>query len=742
MAKKDVFEDKALALVVSTDAGFFEKIKSVTFKFTQSGGQTTLPDTPAEASGGKNYTAQLTLPKVKDDEDKYSLSYKFDALHSPWIGSDKHVVSDGPDSYTVWPETISIKGTKDSDCKVDLEDFPYAIVYPGRGDVSEYTSDDKLAVAEARLRYTGDYTINARSPYYIKDWKKKKGRVQEATVGKMPWTAKIITPVDGKSADAPHKQFVNLSGEGNGSLLEVQVGPTDLALGLKDEEIKVRATFPKKNSKRNKPFSAVWLDAINSGPLKPKTATAKPGVDDLIYETVVKLPADGSPAVFYLQLGFAGGDHCKLEVGVTDTYGDDQLHIENWRQLSYKVLAPAPITTSLGQSALPAETITYMKSKAFDPVFVQFALSEWIDLPELECADFLFSPDYFKCKWREGNKLEKESGLGRQVYVLPPGGRAMGAKFGVVDERTTPIQLADSGFSWTNDTWKTETIEISALDGGAYYHAITKRCLPKTLNDARAGNPSVLTAAKGTDTISKLDDSGVKLKWKAKPPPAKPDHPGRVSSGGAAKEGNLDAWTLEYQDHLTIKITPPGDVVALIGTASDTTCPVEVDVRFLPAHMVGGTSGADGIMLVYTSTAPEAMGATIAHELGHSMGMTILPGRNQTPPGLGAPKHVDDSPPGPYYVDGTPDGSTGIRNIHVGGHCAKGLAVTDLTAAKLNNSNRSLGDGTCIMWGAGGDNNKDKLKKFCEVCTEYLKARNLDNVKKLFTSGARSADDS
>src|SRR5262249_42649641 len=59
-----------------------------------------------------------------------------------------------------------------------------------------------------------------------------------------------------------------------------------------------------------------------------------------------KLGKDGF-AKFSIQLGLAGGEKCKVEIGTTDAYGDDVRHFETWRHLHSQ-------TTPRGGATRPA----------------------------------------------------------------------------------------------------------------------------------------------------------------------------------------------------------------------------------------------------------------------------------------------------------------------------------------------------------------------------------------------------
>jgi hypothetical protein len=135
--------------------------------------------------------------------------------------------------------------------------------------------------------------------------------------------------------------------------------------------------------------------------------------------------------------------------------------------------------------------------------------------------------------------------------------------------------------------------------------------------------------------------------------------------------------------------------------------------------------------MVFKQKYPETMAATICHELGHSMGMTIMPSKNPVPPGLSSPLHVDQTDSsgvaGLYYRNKLTStefyGIDGIRGpSHIGGHCAWGIP-TRATSTDLGGK-----DGKCIMYGEGGDKEPPSRSAYCTQCRTILKARNLDDI--------------
>jgi hypothetical protein len=324
--------------------------------------------------GGK--PTVVTLPDVPADKAKYDYTYKLS-----YGGKERAGACD----FTVWPTELEVKtkyknGTgethptlKDGDA---VKGFQFHVVQGEDRGREWKTGDD--GTLKVTLTKPEACFVEPASPWSIISPTDQKDavRVREFEVNVKPWKAKVRSHA-GKDEKSPLKVYVNEKAKA--SCLKVEVGPEDLTLAKKDQIVKVRATFPAKNTKRNDPFPAIQTTAAAGSKLTPKKNDAKPGVDDLVYETDVKIPVDGQPAVFYLELGLAGGDKCKLEVGVTDKLEDDVVHFQNWRKLILELLMPkkaerqaCPKLLDDADPKLGAD-LKKCVEKAFEETYIEFA---------------------------------------------------------------------------------------------------------------------------------------------------------------------------------------------------------------------------------------------------------------------------------------------------------------------------------------------------------------------------------
>jgi len=348
------------------------------------------PPTPIKISLSARTTEIHTFDVVPDDKANYEFAYK---LKCKLDGMDKELK--GNCDFTVWPQTLHITAKyKEGDKHPTLKDgdlverFEFKIIQKGGQVVSRPWFTDKNGICEPQLTDPGIAKIVGVSPWEIIEPKEQKDddpRKLELQVSLKPWKSKIRSHAGetGRSEDKPHKQYVNLKSDvaGGGSLIEFKVGPEDLTLAKKDQRINVRVTFPADISKRNDPAPALWTGKNKATAVKPKKADGKPGVDELVCELIgdqaIKIPADGQPAVFYVQMGYAGGVKAKIEIGVTDTLDDDVFYVESWRKLLQEILVAekdlrqkTPLLADDG-AALGAALLAELK-RIYDGTYIEF----------------------------------------------------------------------------------------------------------------------------------------------------------------------------------------------------------------------------------------------------------------------------------------------------------------------------------------------------------------------------------
>jgi hypothetical protein len=227
-------------------------------------------------------------------------------------------------------------------------------------------------------------------------------------------------------------------------------------------------------------------------------------------------------------------------------------------------------------------------------------------------------------------------------------------------------------------------------------------------------------------------------------------HPG-LDRNGAPREGAMNVAWVTVKDYVTFNVKLPksahgvadykkilpGDFVGAAESATE--CPVKVQFSYCSGGEINGNSGSGSqIMVLRAAATADALSETVCHELGHAMGMTIVPGLNNDllPPGL-ATQHVDSGKqsyvngPAPYnFTDGK-------REIHKGGHCAFNLPAAKRADKRFLGWSPDAATPGCIMWGSG--DNVATRANYCDECGKLIKARRLDDIITAFAG--RGAND-
>jgi hypothetical protein len=476
----DIKEHSKLALKAQVErgglVGFLRAKKDLkaTFKFAVTDGEA--DSTPAEVTKELKATTEETIdagtvdiPRVKDGFEHYDLKVTIETVVDNQDARKRTMVRD----YRVWPLDVTVNAVL-ADGKPAPE-FKFKLLQ------SDKVIAPKLETAQAEVDGDAEYSqdlifcglikIAAISPWVLDSREAPlKGRLWKVKVSKKPWTAKILSHPGGKTEKAFHKQYVNLPkdfGAGVGTVLKLEIGPEDLSHGSKDDEVKIRATFPATNCKRETPRPALWTGDDEGTALTSKVATAKPGVDELVYEAVLKLPADGGKAVCYLHMGVSGGDKCKVEVGVTDTYGDDVLHVQNFRKIGLELLVPDP-TLRQKASDLLADTGAALSSllldelaRLFKDTYIDF------DFPVGRCVT-LAEADYKRYLKGDGVSAFTTENVANPEHLFPTSAKFAYWKY-------------EEGFFWSD--WEKKTLP----SGGGAKVALLSDYQRRTIREDKFG---------------------------------------------------------------------------------------------------------------------------------------------------------------------------------------------------------------------------------------------------------------
>ncbi len=584
-----------------------------------------------------------------------------------------HVELDGkplknfPDEIQIWAKEATITA-KDGD-DAPLPDATCEIRQKGSGNdkpkpVVLKTDDDGKIVW--RLAAPEPFSIDWQVPWVLhgKKWIKNEGVLWEAKLEKIA-PIKLLWP---PPETQPHKQWVNLpsdkSDASRGSKLHIRVGPGERGTLDKGTKVYAKAKFADENSDR-KSGAGGHAKGTEFKDAKPVDAKGE--------------------AVFELEVGLAGGDQVTIDVGSTDECKDGTILVENWRKLYYELMSPECMKPRLDKRTVDGKDLWDLKdvtrtwaSARLNDVFVDYGCK----------ASHVFSDAKVKAFLHQGEFLGRDPG---DYYVVgfPKGYKDDPASFGKKDSRTIFVRACDL----TADGQPAAPVEqVLDADRGAW--PVGGMIF---LVDPSTGKPSI----QGKITWTAVVDAA-----------ASPGHPG-LDKNNKPKTGTLPHAALTLTDFKHYALQLSGDAATLAGALSDDKCNIKVRWSWVKAKPYNG-SAWQGRQMMNLGRPAKPVGATICHELGHSMGQTVKQDgsfKSSAPDGLPYPAVV----PGGEVYDG---------KGHQGPHCASGLTEDQKNLATYGGI-----QGTCIMFGAGGDEAEPARDSFCDTCKKYIKARNLTDVK-------------
>ena len=670
-----VFADDPVACAATLKGKRFAKAKKVEFVFSEGSAEVARVEAKFDAGSGR---AEGTWEKAKGP-DKPAMVRKL-GYHLE-VDGDK--LANLPDEIQVWAKEVEVLAkTKD--------DKPYAGALVRLQQTSEKNPAESANVLRKtdpggkvvwRLAFPGAVRASFEPPYFLIDKKWTKG-------GPLDWEAKVekLVPVklQWPPPGATHKQWVNLDVD----IAHPEFGPT----------LKVKVVAGKDGAldAGSKIFLKAEFGATNSD-RTPMTGGKKKG-EKLELE---KDPDPTGGAEFEVPIGFAGGDSITVSVGSTKECKDSSVTVQTWRKLFYELMAPECMKPRLveadGKWDLNATTRQWSRER-LEAVFVSYELK----------ASHVFGDDKVTNWLHEGAYLGKPAGT---YYVLgsPAGYNADPVPFGAAENRTLFVRCSDivADANPAADIELQVDAAVKSYNGPEIYKV-----------DPGTGDPSVSNVTWTAD----LD------------PVAMPAHPG--VSGGAAKTGALPVGAIQLVTKTSFKVVLSGEAATLVGALGAAKCPIKVKWKWKTADPYNG-SASGGRQLMNVGRPLKPVACTICHELGHSMGMTVLEkATDNTHVAKDQPSIFQRKPPeGLEYPPPVPAGDTYDGHSHTGSHCAASLTVVQKGLASYG----GLG-GTCIMFGEGGDDPEPSRDSYCDSCKKYLKARNLSDLKSNWTARSKPAD--
>ncbi len=734
MADCHIWEEDPVNLRVLVKGKKYEGTKEYTFVFKNEDGGEEVGSAKATAAAGSSdgstqATGKWDKAKKPADVTKSNDKLWYSATFELKAGSE--TLKNFPDKLFVHAKTITVtcKDKKDNSpfvgarCKL-VQDAPRAAQgglqeeEPEVGGGGQTVTDamlprvsDKDGKIVFNLKYpSSDFTLRFLRPYHA-EWTpgKDKGVEREAIITYAP-QVKFVFPIP---AQEDHKQYVNLDpvddhappssddfqsyewqqyvrDMSRGRKIKIKVAPWQANEWKTGQKIYLKAKFHKDNLKRTS-----------------KVATSAAKDPDETLEMEQELGPNGY-TTFEIDLGVAGGDKIVVEAGTVKGKADATVTIVTWRKLFYELLAPQSMVARLPNAKctdgsdgfdLPTD-IKKAVTDQLAKVFVDYSVAKAITIPD---------DDVPTCNKIDSKYLGKDPGDSLVVLTDVDWNDTAFTGKGFVGKdlkRTLYVKLCHE---CVNDTTVT----------GLHNETLTANT-PLTFNVVQKWQGYIF------EKNPHDGSNGVEVAtWEADVTGLDPSQPHPGLTGGVARKGNLK---VTYINHSNIKFelpnTDPDDPGKFVGTGAG-KCPVKVVIKLkLPDGMFNGCAGGGRQLLTVRDKAPKSCAQTICHELGHSMGMTIVPAGNKVPKGMEMPKHVDNG--GTYYRNRrtkTEALVNGVRASHQGPHCAQGIA--NKSAASFAGSSTA----TCTLYGEGGSKDPPQRTGYCDTCTKYIKARCLEDVR-------------
>lgn len=599
----NVFEESTLTLSANIARGKGDRA-TAKFVFEQEGGAETVEASELELGGKeggtKKVSTTVTLPKCKDDEDFYTLSYKVECNGAEYPGGD----------FKIWLKTAKFKAV-DADGAA-LKGVPINFNQTGE---KVYVTDSKGEVP-LPINATAPATVVVRSPCSIDSWKTEVGRLREATVTKMEYKAVIVDPsLEGNSEGDPRKQYVNLPVDAKaptqGSKMKITVGgatDTECIPGVPEDPVYVKLEFDTTDlSKRNDPKRAL---IIGGTPIEPN--------DKGIAEGETKFDEKGE-AVFEVELGQAGGDKVKIHTGITKACEDSTLHVANWRKLWYQLTLPA---------GADAPDLTRMKD-ALKEVFVEYIQEgEPTEVPEDDGP----AGSWFDGAW-----------IGENGKMLNVGDHNKNHFHGKFNDTKSPHMVHIMCCHAQYDTgWGNTQVDYTGIS---------------------VGKDDKVKWSDGSDVLGFEQTPGLGFFPKSMKDGGSSLISGSWESDDGSKKGNItDADLHIVKSTFTLKL--PDDAVDYINEDADNnTISVDVSVFKAQGPFLGEADNPNGwLQLIVIRLAEKVSNDVMAHELGHTMGQVPQSAADK-PPGLSAVAHgreyTANGHQGGHCADGMSDDNYG-----------------------------------------------------------------------------------
>jgi hypothetical protein len=694
---------------------------------------------------------EVTLADVPADKAYYSYKYGLS------VNGRKQP---GYSEYTVWPQHLDLvfeyekqdgdtSGLNTGDAVVGMD---FSALQDGQAPrlwTSEAGGKCQVSVVAGK-----ETTIRPKSPWELLDPLDQAGLARERTykVTKRAWTAKVRSHDGLGIADTDTdrlKQYVNVAENFTahcGSLMKLTIGPDDLTKAKKDQKIYLKVTFPAANSLRNVPRPAVWKGTDSSTACVPKSGPDAPDGDaPRVFEEVLTIAADGDAVVVYVQVGYAGGDTCIIEVGATPNYGDHTVYVQNWRKLKVDMFHGNP---AVGASQVSTHSVLRGDSTAgfsdnqktvleteFKKMFIEFTEDRKLFY---DAAD-LGNADAQRARIVDGTFVGSDG----KVVVTP-----WWPVLYQLSKSKRPPAAADTWWvAWIDyiaDTFNT-TVDYHTLHAGA----------PDTDFDYNGPggffkwdpNTTQLSVTRIVWKVNTYADiGGVKGIGVASVVPAFEANRVGLAADHVIDnpdEATVDEW-VEFINWKKFKIKAPPARFDDNGVGLQLS--VTVTFGRLPKFVTNGCAiGGNLWMCTYNGNYHDnGLMGVVLHEMGHNMGMAYgLKGISSVQSAKQMIDHAEkvqqeiksmfavggrsseNMTPGIKFPDKAPAGYYYLGRGHTGGHCSHGVSESD----RQKESYSGAAGADCIMFGES-DMSSSAARTFCDDCIKYIKGTDVRDITK------------
>lgn len=729
MPFQDLVEGSRLAPTLALTFGIFES-KTARFHFRaldpQSRGPILALASKDATFQGNNATCQSdNLPDVPDGLEHYQVTVVADS-HGRTTTSNM--------IYRVWPAYIDVELVPVDGAGVQQQMASIAFTTSQGGPTTARQTNAVTGVLRVGGLQLRDIEVRVPGPPVIKRWVTNTatvGRLRKAEV-QTTFEAGFLAPLSGaKITQLVNRATADEGRDGKGRIVTIKVGGKGDGARLNDQKhalrnayVYIKCTFSKTTARND--VSPALTDVLDH--------TSTDG--GKVQKGRVRITGDDKLATFKVNLGLAGGETCKVEIGSAPDVVTDTLDFENWREVEYELLQPtadgdARITDftyfrSRTEAGLSDDALLALKA-CLDPVFVK--------LTERRKAFYLNTDLAADGAHNvlDGAALSRTGGQRILVLTSRQALDIIDAKMQHKDARTVSVLATDFVASPAQldrtFTCTAETV-ITLVD--------KQQALPRALDGSNTGG-----VAQGAFFVSRLRWKAVKFQSAGEDEDgfghfqeliANDTHP-----GWAHRDWTEIADPVDIQAHIEIvsptqirfklpsnKATFPGQCFPVDGfgqlTKDNATIEIEVQMQGVCVRVPLGQATA-GLVILTTSggaTHHAGIARVFAHELGHDMGQSY--GGKTLDASFGRTSPI----PGIPFPAVVPDGDIYTEHGHRGLHCAKGLtnkaALTfDYLAVDTEH--------TCVMFGQANPSSAT-VYQFCDDCKTYIRAENLDNIRK------------